>query len=278
MLSLIFTLLLLPFPKVQVYQFSEALEAKIIEVEAIEMTSESQLLIRLNNVTRHKEFRVKVAAGTQFQAQDSTLQDQVLARSQTRYLKPGKTGTYQLPAYCTESGDISPALGSTFVQKKEQWPPLQQLMDRLQHKNYEAAAVQHAVWVLTDHHDLRGLYQSDPRLRIELLTLMSEQTGRPVPAYTVRYPGSQPGQPAFLDEPISIHTDHQYELRESAKVSCRIYNEAGDLVQEVFEDMQQRAGFNRIEVTLDARDLPKGKYLTRLFVNGNVLQEIWVEA
>jgi hypothetical protein len=81
-----------------------------------------------------------------------------------------------------------------------------------------------------------------------------------------------------LEQPISIHTDHQYELKENTKVSCRIYNEAGEVVQEVFEGMQQRKGFNLIEVTLDARDLPKGKYATRLFANGQLLQEIWVEA
>jgi hypothetical protein len=232
----------------------------------------------LSNTTRRKEFRVRIEAGTQFQAQDSSLQDQVLARTQTRFLKPGKTATYQIPAYCTESDDISPDWGSTFVLKTEQWEPLQQLMDQLKTKHYEESAVQHAVWTLTNHHDLRGLYQSDPRLRLELLTLMSERTGQPIPTFTVRYPASQPGQPAFLEEPLSIHTDHHYELKENAKVSCRIYNEAGEVVQEVFEGMQQRKGFNRIEVTLDARDLPKGKYVTRLFVNGEFLQEIWVEA
>lgn len=277
MLNLICALLLLT-PKVSVYTFSEALDAAIIELQSVTMVEDNQLQVRVINTTRRKEFRVKLPAGLQFQAQDSTLQDQVLAKSQTRYLKPGKTVTYQVFSYCTEAEDISPSLGSTFVLKKEQWLPVQQLMDQLEHKNYEEGAVQHAVWALTNNHNLRGLYQSDPRLRLELLTMMSERTGQALPTFTVRYPRPEPGQPAFLEQPISIHTDHQYELKENTKVSCRIYNEAGEVVQEVFEGMQQRKGFNRIEVTLDARDLPKGKYATRLFTNGQLLQEIWVEA
>lgn len=277
MLSLICTLLLLT-PKVPDYTLSEALEVEIIELQAITMAEDNQLQIQLKNLTRRKEFWVSVPVGLQFRAQDSTLQDQVLAKSQTRYLKPGKTVTYQVPSYCTEAGDISPSLGSTFVLKNKQWQPLQQLMDQLEHKNYEEGAVQHAVWAVTDNHNLRGLYQADPRLRLELLTLMSERTGQAMPTFTVRYPGPEPGQPAFLEQPISIHTAHRYELRENTSVSCRIYNEAGDIVQEVFEGMQQRKGMNRIEVTLDARDLPKGKYATRLFANGQLLHEIWVEA
>lgn len=263
--------------KVPVYSLSEALEKEIVELQQVQMNEDNELEITILNTTKRQEFRVQIEAGTQLFAHDSTLQDQVLAKNMIRYLKPGKTATYPIRSYCTEAHDRGAGNGDVFGLKAEQDVALRNLMQYLNKYNYEEEAVQGAVWVITDKHRLRGLHQADPERRAQLLRYMAELSGQPLPGYTVRYPMPQPGQPAFLDQPISIHSEHEYELTEDAEVSCRIYNTAGEEVQKVFEGMQQRRGFNRIEVTLEARDLPKGKYFTRIFANGQLLQEIQVE-
>lgn len=278
-MSLLLSLLLiLPITKIPVYTLTEALEKDLVKVEEVHMAEGNQLEIKLSNTTKRKEFRVKLEAGTQFLAVDSTIQDQILAKSVTRYLKPGKVAAYLGPSFCTEASNMGAGDGDLFILNEKQDPSLYSLMQYLKKYQYEDEAIQGAVWVLSDQHQLTGLHQTDPKKRFQLLQYMSELTGQPIPWYTVRYSMPQPRQPAFRDKPISIHSEHRYGLKQDGVVSCNIYNDKGELVQKVFEGMQQRRGFNYIEVTLDAKDLPKGKYITRIMANGEVLDEVQVEA
>ena len=71
---------------------------------------------------------------------------------------------------------------------------------------------------------------------------------------------------------------HEYILEEDATVTCQIFNEEGEMVQEVFKDMAQRGGKIKFNFQLKALDLPKGKYVSRVLIEEKVFQEKWVEA
>jgi hypothetical protein len=265
-------------PKTPIYTLEEALKKGLVEMQSLQMDADDELHLQVRNLTKRKDFKVRFTSGLQFSSQDTSEQDQVLLYNRTFLVKAGKQINPGFATFCTQASKRGAGSGSTFLLKEKPSAELSQLAQYLSKYRDSEHTLQSAVWIISDDHDLRGLHHDDPQKRLALLKYMSQLTGKPIPGYTVRYEMPRAGEVAFSAKAISIHSEHKFRLEEDAKISCSIFNEAGEEVQKVFENMQQRRGYNRFGVTLEAKDLPKGKYVSRVFKDGKLLEEIWVES
>lgn len=262
--------------KVKTYELQKAMDDGLVELLSIEHLGDKQLKIRIKNLHKRKDFKVHFKTGLQFASQDTSEQDQIIIHGRSVLAKAGKTVSPTFTSYCTQASNISPGSGSIFSLKKEADGKLMELASFLSKKRDMDYMAQQAVWVVSDDHDLRGLHHEDTQKALEIQQFVSELTGKPLPEYTIRYKEALEGQRAFTREAVMVVGIHAYQLKEDGYFSCRIYNEAGELVQEVFDNMLQKKGNVRFNFKLKAWNLPKGKYVSRVFKDGEVFEEKWV--
>lgn len=265
-----------PDQKVKTYELQNALDEGLVELLSVEHQGDKQLKIRVKNLHKRKDFKVHFKTGLQFASQDTSEQDQVIIRGRSVLVKAGKSVSPTFTTYCTQASNISPGPGSVFSLKKEANDKLMELASFLSSKRDMDYMIQQAVWVVTDDHDLRGLHDEDARKSLEVQEFVSNLTNKPLPEYTIRYKEAMEGQRAFTREAVMVFGIHRYELTEDGHFSCNIYNEEGELVQEVFKDMLQKKGQVRFTFKLKAWNLPKGRYVSRVFRDGEVFDEKWV--
>ncbi len=272
------TSFILPDGKVPVYELEEAIEKGLAELIGIEYVGDDQVSIKVKNLHKRKDFKIHFKTGLQLASQDTSEQDQIILRGRNVLVRAGKFSSPKFTSYCTQASNINPGKGSVFQLKELADGALQELAQFLSKKRDMEYMVQQAIWVITDDHDLKGLHHDDPEKAINVQQFVSELTGKPLPEYTIRYKEARERQRAFTREPIMIYGVHKYQLKEDGIFSCKIYNEAGELVQEVFEKMPQKKGNVRFTFKLEARNLPKGKYVSRIFKEEQVFHEVWVES
>jgi hypothetical protein len=265
-----------PNPKVKTYELQKAIDEGLVELLSIEHLGKKQLKIRIKNLNKRKDFKVHFKTGLQFASQDTSLQDQIIVQGRSVLVRAAKSVSPTFTSYCTQASNISPGSGSVFSLKKEADGKLMELASFLSKKRDMDYMIQQAVWVVSDEHDLRGLHHEDSREALEIQEFVSKLTGKPLPEYTIRYKEALEGQQAFTREAVMVVGLHRYQLAEDGYFSCRIYNEAGELVQEVFENMLQKKGNVRFNFKLKAWNLPKGKYVSRVFKDGELFEEKWV--
>ncbi|WMX17237.1 MULTISPECIES: hypothetical protein [unclassified Aureispira] len=267
-----------PDTKIKTFSLQEAIQQKIIVLSSIQSVAYQSLQLRLKNVHQRKDIYVYFPTGLQFASRDSSEQDQIILQERTLLVKAGRTISPTFVSYCTQSNHRSPGKESQFDLKENANGKLLELasfLSTIKDINYTA---QHAVWTVTNDHDLKGLHHDDLKTAIKIQKFVADLTGKPLPKYTVRYKDGRERQVAFTGEAIVIYGHHEYILKEDATVTCQIFNEAGEMVQQVFKDMTQKGGKIRFNFKLKALDLPQGKYVSKVFIEGKTIQEQWVEA
>ncbi len=267
-----------PDTKIKTFSLQEAIQQKIIVLSSIQSVAYQSLQLRLKNVHQRKDIYVYFPTGLQFASRDSSEQDQIILQERTLLVKAGRTISPTFVSYCTQSNHHSPGKESQFDLKENANGKLLELasfLSTIKDINYTA---QHAVWTVTNDHDLKGLHHDDLKTAIKIQKFVADLTGKPLPKYTVRYKDGRERQVAFTGEAIVIYGHHEYILKEDATVTCQIFNEAGEMVQQVFKDMTQKGGKIRFNFKLKALDLPQGKYVSKVFIEGKTIQEQWVEA
>lgn len=265
-------------PVVKTYSLQEAIKKNIIKLEEVVYAGENKLRIKITNPHKRKSVKIHFKTGLQFASRDSSEQDRIILDERTILVKAGETKVPSFANYCTQASNRSPKKGSFFDLKEQADGKLLELAAYLADIDDINYMAQQAVWVVTDDHDLKGLYHANAMTAIKIQKFVAKLTGKPLPKYTIRYKDGRENEVAFTGEAVLICGVHEYRLEKDVLVSCKIFNEAGEMVQEVFKDMEQRAGGNRFSFKLKALDLPKGKYVSKVFIDGEVFQERWVES
>ncbi len=261
------------------YSLQEALEKKLVEIKDLSSQGgTSKIKLSLSNLQKKQDLRIEIPSGTQLASQDTSEQDVIIVEFKTLLVKAQSSVNTTLKGYCTQANNRSPGEGSKFALKDKADGRLMQLAEYLRNnKDVDEYLYQHAVWVITDDHDLRGLHHDNPEKAIAMHKFIADLTGKPMPTYTVRYDDGRVGEVAFTGIIVMIYGDFEYDLEKDCAMTLEVYNEGGEMVQSVFKDMAQRRGHSRSRFKLKARDLPQGKYTSKLFKDGELFMQMEVE-
>lgn len=263
---------------IKTYTLQEAISQKIAEVLRIQNIGNSLIQIKIKNTHKKKDFNIHFETGLQLLAKDSSEQDLIILEERTLLVKAGAIISTNLITYCAQAKYKNPNQGSLFELKESADGKLLELVQFLAPIKDVAYIAQQAIWAVTDDHDLKGLFHEDLKTSLKIQQFVANLTGKEAPKYTVRYKDGREGEIAFNTEVILIVGQHEYNLAEDALVTCQIFNEAGEMVQEVFNAMEQKKGKVRFNFQFKALDLPKGKYVSKVIIKGEIVKEEWVEA
>lgn len=267
-----------PEPKTPTYELQEALDQGLIRLSEISYVGQRSMRLELENIHGRKDLNILIEPGLQFTAVDTSEQDQILLEGRTIMVKAGSKRSALFSSYCTQADRLSPGAESQFKLNhyaEGKLMDLARFLNRIPDIDYTA---QHAIWVLTNDHDLKGLHHDDADKAAAIQDYVANLSGKPRPSYTVRYRDSGTRQRAFTPEVLSIYGVHEYNLDAEGVFSCRVYSESGTVVKEVFKDMRQERGHIRFTFQLQTTRLPKGKYVSRVFRGDQIFQEIWLES
>lgn len=235
----------------------EALRSKRVAIEAQSEGASGPASLRLTVTNLRDAIQLSIPAGWIFTAQDSTEQDLVVTRGMMVSLDKGAKRTVHLDAYCINAGKISPNTDAPYRSKGLAEGPLLGLARYIHHNKPES--IQSAVWAVSDNHSLASIH--DPGL----VKFTAELLKMPVPEYRIRNGYSpEPGGPAYRFDPLSVEGNFEHRVETTKTVSFGLYNEAGVMVEPLFENKEWAPGRYRFEFEFRISGLEPGEYAVKL--------------
>ncbi len=232
------------------------------------------LKARITNL-RKTPVVILVEPGAVFQSGDSADQDVIVVREKVIKLEKYQKRIVTLFAYCIQSKKSIPDEKAVYHYKGFQNENLKTLADFINSNKFHTlgGAVQHALWAISDDHNLAGIYSPDNMEATgKIIEETARLTGKPIPPYFIVY--KERRDRVFSGEPVSLHGIFKYKLNEASDVSIDVIDKEGNPIQIILNNQLQRAGHSESSFYVEYRKIPKGEYTSRLLVNGLVLDTI----
>jgi hypothetical protein len=252
-------------------------QVKIVATTTGKSYKDKALKLQLTNTTRDA-LNITVDPALIFKPEEEGYQHLVLPAEEMLALAPGGHGEIEVRTFCGKASAMGPGSKLTYKFWKQGDSSLIKVTKYIKKNNLYDELGQHAVWAITDNHDLDGIIDpARPKESAELLALLVKVTGRPTPPYFRLYKlDTVAGQPVFQKRVLKIVANVEWKLAEAKKLTMGIYNQTGDLVQGVFEEKPMAKGSYKMQVQFEAEGAPKGAYYMRLKEGDILMKEVKV--
>jgi len=265
---------------------SEAINNKTINVDAVSMGGYHGTTTRLTLKNNTKSVvQVKIDPGVIFKAEGDKYQPMVLAGEEFVMVLPSATADINVYTYCGNAPRSCPSSGLKFSYAGVGNDTLVKLLKFINTNNFKTDyAAQSAVWAITNHEDIEGVYtSSNPEMAGKLRDYLVTITGRAKPQYiAVSAPREQiPDAPAYVPKTMKILANYEIILDSVKTLTLAVYNDSGKMVQEVFQNQQfgkpdKKTG-HRFGVEFEAEGALQGYYYIRLKEGEVVMKETKVK-
>lgn len=263
-------------PGANIFELKEALAAKMIDLRLEGKGGHQGEAIRIicKNL-KGKYFRLRIPQGQLMEPRDTAEQTLVVAQELLLAVTPKTPVEGALKTFCTQSGDLSPSVGSVFAVGSLAPAQVCELLKFLGEKGkIDGPDAQTAVWCLTSKASLGSV--DDPDLR----RFIAGQLGKNVPEYHIRHSVVEtlPGRPAELGKALLVEGNFSYTLEKDERVVMVLLNEKGELIKQVSKEEIMKAGQHRSGMKLEVYNLDPGKYTLRMKTrDGRVIKDMSVE-
>lgn len=251
----------------------DALAKGWITVNALGEGGYTGKVMALEITSKHKkDLTVDIPAGLQLTSEDTTIQDLIITEDRQLVLAAGTKRKVILNAMCIEPHQGSPYASSAYLLGAMAGDTLLKLVRYLHTKNYQDDLGQSAVWALINKEGLENVYGNDPVKLKDLVQYMHTLTGKPLPWYHKEKLAPPPGQ-VYSQEPAIIHANFEFALAMAGTAKLAIYNEAGETVYVIKDNMMVKSGKSTMKFRIEVRGYEAGKYYVRLHLNGKLQEE-----
>ena len=260
----------------------DALAKKLVSISA-EASGESyhqkglRLKVKNNTATT---MQLTVDPALIFRPSDTGYQDLVLPGETMIALAAHGETTVDLQSFCGKSYARAPSRALTFDFARQGDSAMIRVTQFLNKYRLYNSAGQQAIWVLTNDHDLSGIYDpQQPQVSNKLLALLVQLTGKPVPDYFRLYKlNNSSGEPAFEKRVLNIYSVFEWQLHSPDKLTMGIYDAHGLLIQSVLDQKDfPKKGSYKMAVQFEAENVAPGKYYIRLKNQQGMMREQVVE-
>lgn len=205
----------------------------------------------------------------------SGYQPLILAGEEMLVLQPFKTNYVEVQTFCGYSSRRAPYKELNYSFSHVGSDTLKSVLRFIKQNYLFDDLGQSAVWVITNDHSLRDVYDNRREaISKKLIAHLAALTGKPLPTYYVATDlNTTPGQVPYNPKPLKIYAVFEERLKEVKTLTLGIYDEQGTLRQPVFEDKRFGKAGHRFRVEFEAKDVPAGKYYIRLMEGDDILQE-----
>jgi len=215
--------------------------------------------------------KVRVEPGRRLVADSSEYQDIFVVKTNLITLLPGTEEKVKLFGFCCESSDHSPALNLKYspgYMSPQSWVKLASFLDR---NNFPEYAMQSAVWVLSNNHNIAGVDCGNRQQTIALRKLLCDLTGTEMPWATIQY--KQDSNMVFTGVVTRIQGEIAYYVRSNSSVSVYVTDYSGRVVETLMNPSVHRSGQHVYPLDLDVSEYPKGDFEVRVYEEGTKLLE-----
>lgn len=264
-----------------ILNLSQAIKQHIVTVTA-EATGEAYnkkgLKLKIKN-TGSLTFNLIMNDGVIFTPDSAGYQPLIFAGGEKLYMNPLKETEITVQTFCADSRAMAPEKGITYSFSKVAGDTLVKILGYIKDNRLYNDLGQAAIWVFTNGHNLNNVYDgSNDYVTGKLLDFITKTTGMTKPEYYVQSAvNNTPGQVVYEPKTLKIFAKFEEELKEPKTLTLGIFNEAGEMVQPVFENRRFGKAGHRFRVEFEAGNVPAGKYYIRLKEADAVLKETMVE-
>ncbi|KAF5051600.1 hypothetical protein DSECCO2_417320 [anaerobic digester metagenome] len=213
--------------------------------------------------------KVMVEPGRRLVADSAEYQDIFIVKAKYITLLPGKEEKVQLYGFCCESSDWGPGVDLKYKAGAMAPPAWVKLAAFINQNNFPDNAVQHAIWVMSNNHDIAGVDCNNREQTIALRKMLCDLTGKEMPWATVNY--KQDSTMVFTGVINRIRGDIQYYVRYNCPVTIVLTDNYGRLIKTLMEPTIQGIGRYTFTLDLDVSDYPSGDYEVRIYEDGAIL-------
>jgi hypothetical protein len=216
----------------------------------------------LKNLTNDSLF-VLVEPGRRLTADDSVYQDIFIVKKNLIALGPLESKTMSGYGFCCQSHDHSPAKGSKFslgYMTPKEWIKLATVIDE---NKFPAAAIQNAVWTVSNNHPLSSIYDEDIESISLLRKTVAEIKGIEIPWYSLTF--VKDTARLFSGKPERVYGDLDYYINTNSNITINIRNKKGILVKTLVKDDSKGPGKYQYKLNLLVKSWPKGEYTVYVF-------------
>jgi hypothetical protein len=203
-----------------------------------------------------------IPAGRKLNSLDDSEQDILVVKTRRMSVAPGETDTVKIYGFCCQSDKKSPKKNSAFsfgVMAPAAWLILTHITDLF---NFPPSAIQNAIWVLSNNHDIRSIpAYSNPQadqLRHAVANILDIE----LPWYSFQY--AQDPTDLFTNHKTHLFAEVPFNLPYQALISAQITDKWGNTVFEEYAG-SYKAGDNVLSVSVPIETWAVDDYY--LFIN-----------
>jgi hypothetical protein len=231
--------------------------------------------MNVHNLTSRK-LDLKIEAGRKLDSKHQNEQDILVTMDQEFFVNVNQTKTINVFGMCCQAHNSVPTAKfeySVGYLADSNLIKLARFIDK--NKYYTSYSAQQSVWVVSDDNSIGSIDDEDKEVKNNLRNFVSKLTGKPIPSYEISYKSGNDG--SAMGRAVTIDGVFDYSLPNSCHATFAIYNERGDVVQLIFENLQSDKGDYKHYYTFRTKDLPKGTYYARMNADGLLQKQTKIE-
>jgi len=206
---------------------------------------------------------LEIEPGRRLVSADSTLQDIFIVKQQLLALLSKEKIKVKGYGFCCESSSGSPYTNAIFSVGYMAPPDWIKLAKVINDNNFPVDAVQHAIWVLSNNHDISSVNAEDMFSIKELRETLSEILNIEIPWFSMSY--AKDTTQLFSDRPEMLYGEFSYYIKNNGIVTINIRNSSGVVVKTLLKEAPHDAGNYKYYLNLSVINLPKGEYEIYVF-------------
>ena len=227
-----------------------------VQIEGLGCHQGECVSFKLNNTTNDSIYGY-VEAGRRLFSDNQGEQDLLIVKELDFALAPNETKTVNGNGFCCQSSNSGPQEGSGFSLGKMTDDNWQTLAQKVNKGDYPLDAIQNAVWVLSDGHDIRSIPAYGDNNTQDLRQSVADMLGIEIPWYSFLY--EEDSTRIFSGVANRLFAEVVYSVPRRTMMSGQIHDENGKLVHN-FPSYHASAGEHRYYIDLALENFTDGEY------------------
>lgn len=201
--------------------------------------------------------------GRRLTCSDTSMQDLLVVKEQLITLMPNESKTNDAFAFCCESNNLPPQKEVHFSigrMAPAEWIKLAEVINK---NNFPIEATQHAVWVLSNNHELASVHAENMEEIKALREVLAEIKGIELPWYNIYY--LKDSLNVFSGKHYNLKGTIEYHKRNNGITTIQVRQKNGRIMSALVKNASQGPGKYQYPVNIDIKGWPKGEYDVLVF-------------
>lgn len=228
-----------------------------VEIKGLGGFQENCLEFDLKNNTADTLF-ILIEPGRRIVSKDTGLQDILIVKEVKMQLLSYQNKKINGYGFCCRATKSSPHKDSFFDIGYMAPPGWVKLAEVINKNNFPAGAVQHAVWVFSDNHEISSIYSEKMEDVVLLRKTVASIKGIEVPWYYIKY--AKDTSRLFSNRPEKVCGNIEYSLNKNAMVTINVRNKYGKVMATILKEVAHGPGKYEFNLDLPVLNWSKGDY------------------